>query len=245
MDTVKTKWRFTKQYLALRIRPYLTLIFSFVSRDKYRWCRWPRAGTSCIHLCTLVQEVPRAGPWCSGWSCLIGKARVRVSKKQNVSFPLTQYRGKAPWPRGNVLDLSPFGSNFASCVRRAVSSHSSHLPQEVLLTQFSLYVQLKWSQTISFNLFCKRFYPDYLYSDSWQGRTKLSMILTSYVTFSATLSADIKHEQQPMNTSFTLVLKCRVCHFVKWQTRLFIPWTAKLSNLNFPPLEVVSRWCDP
>ena len=32
------------------------------------------------------------------------------------------------------------GSNFASCVWRTVSSHSSHHPQEVLLAQFSLYV---------------------------------------------------------------------------------------------------------
>ena len=32
------------------------------------------------------------------------------------------------------------GSNFASCVCRTVSSHSSHHPQEVLLAQFSLYV---------------------------------------------------------------------------------------------------------
>ena len=32
------------------------------------------------------------------------------------------------------------GSNFESCVWRTVSSHSSHHPQEVLLTQFSLYV---------------------------------------------------------------------------------------------------------
>ena len=32
------------------------------------------------------------------------------------------------------------GSNFEFCVRRTVSSHSSHHPQEVLLTQFSLYV---------------------------------------------------------------------------------------------------------
>ena len=32
------------------------------------------------------------------------------------------------------------GSNFESCVLRIVSSHSSHHPQEVLLTQFSLYV---------------------------------------------------------------------------------------------------------
>ena len=32
------------------------------------------------------------------------------------------------------------GTNFESCVWRAVSSHSSHHPQEVLLAQFSLYV---------------------------------------------------------------------------------------------------------
>ena len=32
------------------------------------------------------------------------------------------------------------GLNFESCVWRAVSSHSSHHPQEVLLAQFSLYV---------------------------------------------------------------------------------------------------------
>ena len=32
------------------------------------------------------------------------------------------------------------GSNFESCVWRAVSSHSSHHLQEVLLAQFSLYV---------------------------------------------------------------------------------------------------------
>ena len=32
------------------------------------------------------------------------------------------------------------GWNFESCVCRAVSSHSSHHPQEVLLAQFSLYV---------------------------------------------------------------------------------------------------------
>ena len=32
------------------------------------------------------------------------------------------------------------GSNFESCVRKTVSSHSSHHPQEVLLAQFSLHV---------------------------------------------------------------------------------------------------------
>ena len=39
---------------------------------------------------------------------------------------------------GSASDLQ--GLNFESCVWRAVSSHSSHHPQEVLLAQFSLYV---------------------------------------------------------------------------------------------------------
>ena len=38
----------------------------------------------------------------------------------------------------SVSDLQ--GLNFESCVWRAVSSHSSHHPQEDLLAQFSLYV---------------------------------------------------------------------------------------------------------
>ena len=38
------------------------------------------------------------------------------------------------------LDSDRQGSNFESCVWRAVSSRSSHHPQEVLLAQFSLYV---------------------------------------------------------------------------------------------------------
>ena len=32
------------------------------------------------------------------------------------------------------------GSNFEFCVCRAVSSHSSHHPEEIILAQFSLYV---------------------------------------------------------------------------------------------------------
>ena len=42
------------------------------------------------------------------------------------------------------------GLNFASYVWRAVSSHSSHHPQEVLLTQFSLYVHKSGLKTDSF-----------------------------------------------------------------------------------------------
>ena len=50
-----------------------------------------------------------------------------------------QYCGQPLWPRTcSASDRQ--GSNFKSCVWRTVSSHSSHHPQEVLLAQYSLYV---------------------------------------------------------------------------------------------------------
>ena len=45
------------------------------------------------------------------------------------------------------------GSNFESCVWRAVSSQSSHHPQEVLLAQFSLYVHKGGLKPDSFHFF--------------------------------------------------------------------------------------------
>ena len=45
------------------------------------------------------------------------------------------------------------GANFESCVWRAVSSHSSHHPQEVLLAQFSLYVHKGGLKPDSFHFF--------------------------------------------------------------------------------------------
>ena len=46
------------------------------------------------------------------------------------------------------------GSNFESCVWRTVSSQSSHLPREVLLAQFSLYVHKGGIKPDSFHLSC-------------------------------------------------------------------------------------------
>ena len=47
--------------------------------------------------------------------------------------------------------------NFESCVWRAVSSHSSHHPQEILLAQFSLYVHKSGLKPDSFHfiLLCR------------------------------------------------------------------------------------------
>ena len=46
------------------------------------------------------------------------------------------------------------GSTFESCVWRTVSSQSSHHPQEVLLAQFSLYVQKGGLKPDSFHFIC-------------------------------------------------------------------------------------------
>ena len=51
-------------------------------------------------------------------------------------------------------------SNFESCVWRAVSSQSSHHPQEVLLAQFSLYVHKGGLKPDSF---CIRYYKRRLF----------------------------------------------------------------------------------
>ena len=48
------------------------------------------------------------------------------------------------------------GSNFESCVWRTVSSYSSHHPQEVLLAQFSLYVQKGGLKPDSFHYTCNQ-----------------------------------------------------------------------------------------
>ena len=48
------------------------------------------------------------------------------------------------------------GSNFGSCVCRTVSSQSSHHPQEVLLSQFSLYVHKGGLKPDSFFFFFEK-----------------------------------------------------------------------------------------
>ena len=73
------------------------------------------------------------GPWCSGYpsySCLLGKSKI-TGANTTLAFK---------FQRNKIFLLR--GSNFESCVWRAVSSHLSHNPQEVLffLAQFSLYV---------------------------------------------------------------------------------------------------------
>ena len=55
------------------------------------------------------------------------------------------------------------GSNFESCVWRAVSSQSSHHPQEVLLAQFSLYVHKGGLKPESFLLFIYSLYILYIF----------------------------------------------------------------------------------
>ena len=63
------------------------------------------------------------------------------------------------------------GLNFSFCVRRAVSSHSSHHPQKVLLAKFSLYVHKRGLKPDSFFLhwmwYHQQFPPMYTSSEKW------------------------------------------------------------------------------
>ena len=105
-----------------------------------------------------------------GWQRLLEKSDIAGSnttmafKFQNkMFFPCSlvkiQYCGEPPWLRGSVLGLRPPGLELESFVSRAVSSHSSHHPQKVLLAQISICVHKCGLKSHSFH-----FAPDYLWS---------------------------------------------------------------------------------
>ena len=62
-----------------------------------------------------------------------------------------QYCGEPRDREVECLASDRQGPNFESCVWRAVSSHSSHHPQVVLLAQFSLNVHKGGLKTHSFH----------------------------------------------------------------------------------------------
>ena len=84
----------------------------------------------------------------------VPRSGIQVSKKQNDSFPLTRFcivgSLRAREVAYSTSDCQ--GSNAESCAWRAVSSHSSHHPQEVLLAQFSLYVHKRGLKPHLFHL---------------------------------------------------------------------------------------------
>ena len=92
-------------------------------------------------------------------------------KKKNVSSPSTRktkYCGEPPWARGSVLGLRPPG--FESCVWRAVSSRH---PEEVLLTQFSLYVHKSGLKPDSFHLHLRIFQLSEFAREKWNNRLSI------------------------------------------------------------------------
>ena len=87
------------------------------------------------------------------------RSGIRVSNKSNVPSMLAR-KESILW--GNFLDREVAsldsdrqGSNFESCIWRAVSSPSSPHPQEVLLDQFGLYVNKGSLKPHSFHLFAQ------------------------------------------------------------------------------------------
>ena len=107
---------------------------------------------------------------------------LQVSKKENVSSLPTR---KDPILLGSLRDREVACptrdrrcSNFESCVLRAVSSHSSHYPQEALPAQFSLYVHKGGLNLIHFFRF-----PILYVTISW-------FILSTFSTFFSDFSGD-------------------------------------------------------
>ena len=73
------------------------------------------------------------------------------------------------------------GLNFESCVWRAVSSHSSHHPQEVLLAQFSLYVHKNGLKPDSFYFIYSNMGDKVEIQDGRRNIVKMSQNLTNYL----------------------------------------------------------------
>ena len=114
--------------------------------------------------------------------CRLGKSEIAGSnptlafkfQRNKMFLPRSlskiKYCWEPPWSRGSVLSLRTPGSYFDSCVCRAVSSHH---PQEVLLAQFSLYVNKGGLKPHSFHLifFVRRFSQTsitYIWTQIWQ-----------------------------------------------------------------------------
>ena len=110
----------------------------------------------CFFAGDLVQWL-KLPAWKVGDRRFVSHFGIQVSKKQHVSSLLTRTRLNIV---GSLSDREVAcsasdrrGSNFESCVWGAVSPHSSHHPQEVLMSQFSLYVHKCGLNPINFILF--------------------------------------------------------------------------------------------
>ena len=68
------------------------------------------------------------------------------------------------------------GSNFESCIWRTVSSQSSHHPQEVLLAQFSLYVNKGGLKPDSFHFLSQQCYTQNTYEAHIYNTTHIIII---------------------------------------------------------------------
>ena len=117
--------------------------------------------TSCLWMYSYHIEAGALVQWLKLPAWKVGDrgfephSHIKVSKERNVSCRLVvkiKYCGEPLWPRGSMLGLRlPL---LESCVWRAVSSHPSHYPQEVLLAQFSLYVHKGGLKPHSFHFSC-------------------------------------------------------------------------------------------
>ena len=121
---------------------------------------------------------------------------------------------------------------FDSCVRRAMSSHSSHLPQEVLLAQFSLYYPQIWPKTqfIPFH-----FYLRWSRVATSHGKTLLSLAFNYGVMSLKTLSLGVVTQSIVMQDSphgcFLLLQEDDKIRMLLQVSRYFTAFTYITANL--------------
>ena len=110
------------------------IYYYFTNRNK--WSNYDNTHSSVSEMSIIT--------WLSLWNSRAIHARVRGSFPGLGGFKETEMFLPHPlvlWGASVGCSASDLqGLNFESCVWRAVPSHSSHHPQEVLLAQFSLYV---------------------------------------------------------------------------------------------------------
>ena len=141
-----------------------------------------------------------------------------------------------------MLGLRPPGLNkFEYCVCRAVSSHSSHYPQDDLLAQFSLY---------GYNGNLKRHSFHSIFSTSrfvnvWSQIKHISVIFNHFRLWIAVA----RHNLKRLKIQIYYLSRIKVTNGLwsnsSWLNAEVNPLIAKLFDCNFHSLKVLSRWRDP
>ena len=150
----------------------------------------------------------------------------RFERNKNVSSPFVKLSIVGSLRDREVVcsasDLQ--GLNFASCVLRAVSSHSSHHPQEVLPAQYSLYVHNSGLKPDSFYFFYTiSLYPQLIWPFTWN-LLAYTQCSSCYDVYSVPYIFYLIHPTPFVRVIFlSNIFVIHSKHFVVWSGSIHIP----------------------